>query len=215
MVITNLKQGVKNQNRVNVFVDGKFAFSLGVAQVVDLGVKVGVELSEERLEELKKASEFGKLYQRALEKALTRPHSEREMREYLSRKLRNSSSDALEGARPSLRFSEELFELLETVLRRLIAKGYVDDQRFAEYYVENRFVKKGVSRKRLAMELMKKGVAREIIDEVLDGRNDEAEILKMIAKKRAKYDDEKLIAYLCRQGFAYDLAKRCVEGYRD
>ena len=137
------------------------------------------------------------------------------MREYLSRKLRNSSSDALEGARPSLRFSEELFELLETVLRRLIAKGYVDDQRFAEYYVENRFVKKGVSRKRLAMELTKKGVAREIIDEVLDGRNDEAEILKMIAKKRAKYDDEKLIAYLCRQGFAYDLAKRCVKGYRD
>ena len=91
----------------------------------------------------------------------------------------------------------------------------MDDQRFAEYYVENRFVKKGVSRKRLAMELTKKGVAREIIDEVLDGRNDEAEILKMIAKKRAKYDDEKLIAYLCRQGFAYDLAKRCVKGYRD
>ena len=71
MIITNIKQGLKKQNRVNVFVDGKFAFSLGVAQVVDLGVKVGVELSEERLEELKKASEFGKLYQRALEKALT------------------------------------------------------------------------------------------------------------------------------------------------
>lgn len=215
MVITNLKQGVKNQNRVNVFVDGKFAFSLGVAQVVDLGVKVGAELSAERLGELKKASEFGKLYQRALEKALTRPHSEREMREYLSRKLRNSSSDTLGGARLSLRSSEELSELLETVLRRLVAKGYVDDRRFADYYVENRFVKKGVSRKRLAMELMKKGVAREIIDEVLDGRNDEAEILKMIAKKRAKYDDEKLVAYLCRQGFAYDLAKRCVEEYED
>ena len=36
LLITNLKQGVKNPNRVNVFVDGKYSFSLDVAQVVDL-----------------------------------------------------------------------------------------------------------------------------------------------------------------------------------
>ena len=58
---------------------------------------------------------------------------------------------------------------------------------------------------------MKKGVSKEIIDEVLSGRNDEEEARKMIAKKRGKYDDEKLIAYLCRQGFSYDLVKRLVE----
>ena len=39
--ITELRQGVKNPNRVNVFVDGKYALSLDVAQVVDMGVKVG------------------------------------------------------------------------------------------------------------------------------------------------------------------------------
>ena len=76
--------------------------------------------------------------------------------------------------------------------------------------MENRFVKKGISKKRLKMELMKKGISKGIIDEVLDVRNDEEEIEKMIAKKRAKYDDEKLIQYLCRQGFSYDLVREKV-----
>ena len=95
-------------------------------------------------------------------------------------------------------------------MERLVNKSYLDDRKFAEFYVENRFVKKGVSRKRLKMELMKKGIDKQIIDEVLDERNDEEEIRKMVARKRAKYDDEKLIAYLCRQGFSYDLVKKIV-----
>ena len=106
------------------------------------------------------------------------------------------------------RVREEYSEFSEEILQRLIKKGYLDDYKFAEYYVENRFVKKGISKKRLRMELIKKGVAREIIDEVIDGRDDEEEIRKMIAKKRAKYDDEKLMGYLVRQGFSYDLVRR-------
>ena len=66
------------------------------------------------------------------------------------------------------------------------------------------------------MELMKKGVATEIVDEVLNGRNDEEEIRKMIARKKSKYDDpQKLIAYLCRQGFSYDLVQRLVKEVED
>ena len=200
MKITELKQGVKNPNRVNVFVDGKYEFSLDVAQVVDFKIKVGMEISPEQLLEFKKASEFGKLYQRALEKALTRPHSEREMRDYLCRKIYEKKLDK---------------EYIDRIIGRLIEKKYLSDFEFAKWYVENRFVKKGVSLKRLKMELMKKGVAAEIIDEVLDSseRNDEEEILKIIAKKRAKYDDEKLVQYLCRQGFSYQLVNELVQSY--
>ena len=97
--ITDLRQGVKNPNRVNVFVNGKFAFSLDVSQVVDYKLKVGKEISVAELEELKKASEFGKLYQRILEWVLMRPRSERETRDYLYKKLKTSSSDPLLRAR--------------------------------------------------------------------------------------------------------------------
>jgi len=220
--ITDLRQGVKNQNRVNVFVDSVYSFSLDISQVVDFHLKVGMEISSEQLDEFRRASEFGKLYQRTLEWVLTRPRSERETRDYLRRKLSKLSSDTLKGVtscafgeRPSLRSLDSLLELLPDIISRLKAHGYIDDYKFAEWYVENRFVKKGVSQKRLKMELMKKGVSSEIIEEVLSDseRNDEDEIRKIIAKKRAKYDDEKLIQYLCRQGFSYqqvqDLVRSC------
>ena len=225
--ITELRQGVKNPNRVNVFIDGKYALSLDVAQVVDMGVKVGETVTADELAEMKKASEYGKLYQRTLEWVLTRPHSVRETRDYLIRKLKISSSDTLRS-RPSLRgslapsllvsrerSSEDIFELLEMIIERLSQKGYLDDRRFAEWYVENRFVKKGVSQRRLKMELMKKGIARDIIDDVIDGRDDEEELRKMIDKKRAKYTEEKLIAYLVRQGFSYDLVRKLVSEIED
>ena len=198
MEITDLRQGVKKPNRVNVFVDGKFSFSLDIAQVVDLGIKVGLALSAEKLEELKRASEFGKLYQRALEWALVRPRSEKEVRDYLYKKVFERKLDK---------------SYIDLIVARLKEKKYLDDMVFAKYYVENRFVKKGISRRRLSLELVKKGVAKEIIAEVLDGRNDEEEILKMIAKKRARYDDEKLINYLCCQGFSFELVRNLVRDY--
>lgn len=192
--ITDIKQAVRNENRVNIYVNGKYAFSLDISQVVELKVKVGRELTKEEFSELKQASEFGKMYQRALEWVLVRPRSRRELRDYLMRRLKKE------------------IKLSETVMNRLVERGYVDDEKFARYYVENRFVKKGVSERRLRQELAQKGVAREIIDEVLNRseRNERDEIHKMILRKRARYDDEKLIAYLCRQGFSYELVKEMV-----
>lgn len=221
--ITDIRQGVKSPNRVNVFVDGKYSFSLDISQVVDLKLKVGREISEEELAEYKRASEVGKMYQRTLEWVLIRPRSERETKDYLGRKLRMPSSGrsllpSSRGSSLSPRsdcgfHSEDIAEFSQTIIDRLVSKGYIDDGKFARYYVENRFVKKGISRKRLKMELLKKGISKEIIDEVVDIRNDEEEILKIIAKKRSKYDDEKLIQYLCRQGFPYQLAQSLVLGY--
>ena len=228
LIITDLRQGAKNPDRVNVFVNNRFSFSLDISQVVDLGVKKGLTISSEQLEEFKKASEFGKLYQRTLEWVLMRPHSKKETRDYLYRKLRQSSSDALVSARRhgrdfallapvvARRSSEDISKLSDKIIARLQSKGYIDDRKFAEYYAENRFVKKGVSRRRLEMELKKKGVSSDIISEVLDdgGRDEREEILKMIKRKRAKYDtDEKLIAYLVRQGFSYSLVREVVESF--
>ena len=102
---------------------------------------------------------------------------------------------------------------IEIIVNKLKKKKYLNDSLFAEWYVENRFVKKGISKKRLKMELAKKGIASEIIEKVLDARNDEEEILKIIAKKRSKYDDDKLIQYLCRQGFEYQLAQNLVRDF--
>lgn len=206
--ITGLTAQVKDANRLNVFVDGKYSFSLDIAQVVDLGLKVGQGVDDEKLAELKRESEFGKVYVRALEYVLVRPRSGREVRDYLYKKTidRRGKDGVLKGG-VSKAVTERVFD-------RLVEKGHIDDEKFARYYVENRFVKKGISEKRMKMELKKKGVEASVIEDVLSdvGRDDRVEIEKMVEKKRARYDDEKLVAYLVRQGFDYELVKEVVFG---
>ena len=84
--VTDLRPGVKDKNRVNVFLGGRFAFSLTINQVSDFGIRVGKVYTREQINEFQSASDFGKLFQRTLEYAFTRPHSEREIRNYLRRK---------------------------------------------------------------------------------------------------------------------------------
>lgn len=213
--ITDIKQAVKNENRVNIFVNGKYAFSLDVAQVVDLKIKKGQIITDADLEKYKNASEFGKLYQRTLEWVLVRPRSIREVRDYLFKKsiqpIRSKDPETQKTVlkKPTI----DRTQFTDRIIERLIEKGYLDDERFAKYYVENRFVKKGISKKRLQLELAKKGVAKEVIDQVLDIRNDEEEIKKIIAKKANRYDEEKLINYLIRQGFPFETVRSLVRDF--
>ena len=75
----------------------------------------------------------------------------------------------------------------------------------------------GISRRRLSLELRQKGVADEIIAQTLQDseRSDAAEIQKVILNKRRRYpDDQKLLAYLQRQGFSYQEARTGIERYK-
>jgi len=208
MKISALKAQTRDKNRVNVFVDGAYSFSLDVMQVVELGIKSGNDYSEDELTSLKNESLYGKLYTRSLEYALVRPRSLREMRDYLYKKTRATRTkmgDIKEGVSP---------ELTQRVYERLIENGYLNDEKFARFWVDNRNVRKGTSIRKLTSELQSKGVDASIIEKVLShsGRSDDEEIQKIIAKKASKYDDErKLIAYLIRQGFRYDDIKQGLE----
>lgn len=201
MIITAIGVQARNKDRVNVLVDGKYRFSLDMFQVVELGIKVGKSYDEAELVALERESQFGKIYGRALEYCLSRPHSAREVRDYLYRKTRptRQKDGELKAGTPP--------EITERVFNRLLDKGYIDDRKFAHFWIENRFVRKGISRRKLIAELMKKGVDMAIIQAELSDseRSDKVEIKKIIEKKRSKYSDEqKLIVYLTRQGFSYD-----------
>lgn len=212
--VTKMTPGVRDPNRVNIFLDGHFAFSLDVNQVVDAGVKIGYKVTAERLEELRHMSEFGKLYQRTLEWVLTRPHSVREARDYLRRRQIKRRMLNRQRAREEKRPLAEIEDgTMQLVLERLIEKKYLNDQKFAEFYVENRYVRRGISHKRLKMELQKKGVSPELISAAMTKvqRDENEEIFKVIAKKRKKYNDFQLIGYLTRQGFNFQQAKDAVE----
>lgn len=212
MKITGITAQQKDRDRVNVMVDGKYRFSLDILQVADLGIRVGKEYTDQELLELETESQFGKLYTRALEYCLMRPHSMREVRDYLYRKTRDTltkTGQIKKGVTP---------ELTNRVFDRLLEKGYVDDEKFARFWVENRNLTKGASERKIVSELRSKGVASSIIERFVSEspRNDEEELQKVIAKKRARYsDDQKFMQYLARQGFSYDDIKQALSSDDD
>ena len=206
MIVTALTVQQRDPNRINVMIDGKYRLSLDVFQLTSLGIKVGRNYSEQELADLEAESQFGKLYARTLDYCLMRPHSAREVRDYLYRKTRTAKVKSRRTGeikdRPGVSIA-----ITDRVFNRLVEKGYVDDEKFARFWVENRNQTKGASRRKLQAELAAKGVDRTIIERQLatTERTDENELKKIIAKKRSRYPDEqKLMHYLARQGFSYD-----------
>jgi regulatory protein len=204
MKITAITAQIRDKDRVNVMVDGKFRFSLDILQLGDLGIRVGREYTEAEMLALEEESQFGKIYTRALEYALARPRSAKEIRDYLYRKTRDTrtkTGQIKKGASS---------ELTKRVFDRLASKGYIDDEKFARFWTQNRNQIKGISQRKLQAELRAKGIEPGIINRLLseNERSDSDELQKVIAKKRNRYtDDQKFMAYLVRQGFSYDDVK--------
>ncbi len=212
MKITDISLQAKNKDRVNVSVDGTYAFSLDVYQVGELGVRVGREYEEEELADLLNESQFGKTYARALEYCLMRPHSSKEVKDYLWRKTRSSlkkNGSKREGITQAI---------ADRVYDRLKDKGYINDDAFARYWVEHRNQTKGSSKRKLINELRVKGVAVDSIEQAFQqsSRNDSDELQKILTKKRLKYDsEEKLLNYLARQGFSYGDIRAALDSTRE
>jgi regulatory protein len=193
VIVTNLSQQKRDNNRVNVYVDGVYSFALSVAAIVDLKIKVGLEIDELFIKNAKKLSDDEKRKFKALEWLLMRPRSKREFADYLRRK---ECDEALSGSLKHY-FTE---------------KGLLNDLAFANWWIEQRLAKNR-SERFIRAELAKKGVQKQIVDEAFLGR-DSSEVKKLnsvIQKKRHKYSDErKLIEYLLRQGFVYSDIKEAL-----
>lgn len=196
MKITKIQPAVKTAGRYNIFVDEQYSFSLDENQLLDQKLKTGFEISKKQLDELKGESEYGKAYARALELILSRPRSEKEMKDYAWRK----------------KWDEQLSD---RVLGKLRDKGYLDDEKFAQFWLRARTGGKPRSKRKISAELSQKGVKREIVDKVLQGYDDEDEmsaLRKLVDKKRGKYSDEqKFMVYLAGQGFSYDMIKQALD----
>lgn len=205
MKITALSVQQKNHNRINILIDGRYRFSLDVAQIIDLGVKVGNEYSEVEIQKLEGEGQYGLLYARALEYCLVRPRSSKEMKDYFFRKRKTR--------KVRIRQTGEIKEVqgvsesaVQRAYDRLIERGYIDDDKFTRYWLLNRKTKIGMSKRMIKKELLSKGIEESKIEMFLaaSNRSDEEEIKKFINKKQVRYKDpKKLFQYLLRQGFSY------------
>jgi regulatory protein len=194
MKITAIKQQVKKPERVSIFVDGNYEFSLSLDELVRHKLKNGSELDKTDVKKFKRISADGKLRARSLEWLLNRPHSEREFRDYLYKKK----------VEP---------EQIDSLVSEMTDKGYLDNTKFAAWFTELQ-ARRGKSDRAIRAELFKKGIGREQADEAVEtNTGDELARLKaMIEKKRKlsryKNDPQKLAKYLTSQGFGWSLVKQ-------
>jgi regulatory protein len=193
MKITALKQQIKNPERVSIFVDNKYEFSLSLDELVKYKLKNNQEFDKHDIKKFKKISADGKLRGRALEWLMNRPHSEREFRDYLYRKK----------AEP---------EQIESLVVEFTEKGYLDNTKFAAWFTELQ-ARRGKSDRAIRSELFKKGIGREAVDQTLEeGAGDETARLKATIDKKSKLsryknDPQKLAKYLTSQGFSWQAVK--------
>jgi len=195
MIITAIKQQVKRAGRYSVYVDGKFAFGLSEAALLESRLASGQEINAEQFKKLKKDAGLDKAYGNALRYVVMRPRSEWELHDYFRRKDIDEDAAA-------------------QITDRLRNLDLLNDVAFARAWVSNRRLLKTMSKRKLILELKQKHVSEDIIREVLeeDTTDEKDAIKKLIEKKRNHYpDDQKLLQYLARQGFRYEDIKSALQ----
>jgi len=195
--ITDITRQRRAETRYSVYVDGRYAFALTDLELSTSGLRPGQELTSAEVERYQKQEGETKAYMAAIRYLGTRPHSKREIRDFLQRK--NYTDAAVDAA-----------------LERLGQLRLIDDEQFAAAWIADRQALRPRSRRRLASELASKGVSREDIQVQLEGLGEEAELqsaLMVVRKKRRlpQYaDPEKLFGYLMRQGYSPEISQRAL-----
>jgi regulatory protein len=197
LIITDIQQQKKNQDRYSIFIDGAYSFSLPTDDVLDAKLHKGQELTASDVKKFEKKSQDSLLIARAVEKALRRPHSRHEMSTYL--KLRGAEAD-----------------LIEYCLAKLEARALVNDAAFVEYWASMRR-RRNKSDSYIRAELLSKGVDKDVLESFFSDNQEDpkARILRLIEKKRNQYEQQKLIAYLQRQGFRYSDIQDALNSLKD
>ncbi|MBC7222755.1 MAG: RecX family transcriptional regulator [Anaerolineae bacterium] len=187
--ITRLRFQKKNPDRVNVYLDGAYAFSLPAVEAARL--RKGQVLTDEEVQALQDLGAFQRAYDQALRFLSYRPRSEREIRQYLQRK-----------GEPEGR--------IEAIVARLKERQWLDDAAFARFWVENRRSFRPRGRRALRWELRQKGVDEAIIEAALADVDSEAEAADLALRQAARWKGldyrtfrQRMLGYLTRRGFDY------------
>nr|WP_316617083.1 regulatory protein RecX [uncultured Ruminococcus sp.] len=197
MKITDIRPRRKGLSAV--YIDGDYALSLDTQTLLEHRIDIGREFDDEELHDLIESSNERRAKEKALWLISYRSHSKKELRDKISRTCDRQSA--------------------EKAVERMEELGLVNDRDYAERCAQTLIFTKHMSKRGAAMELRRKGIESEIIDEVLDDIEvDEREqIQAVIERKYPKIDDEKIrrraVAALQRLGYGWEDIKAVIESF--
>ena len=185
-----------DKKRRKVYIDGQYAFPLYLSELRKYNIETGATLKESVYDDICSLL-MRRVRERILYLIADYDRSEQNIRQKIS----------MAGYRGS--FVDDAIDSLKEY-------GYIDDLRFARYYAESMRDTKGRSAFAISRSLYEKGISRDVIDTVMGELDidEEAQILKALSSRGYNEDNireiddkerHKLISFLMRKGFSYDL----------
>lgn len=198
--ITAIKRQIKNPQRLNIYLDGTYSFSLALETAVSHRLKPNLQLTDDQIRVLMGDGEQQRIWENVQKFISLRPRSEREIDQWFKRK----------------QVPDAVITPLKDKLHRL---ELINDQQFASWWVEQRLNFRPRGQQALRFELQTKGISSDIIAKVLSQLPDQHQTIKHIAERKLatlqrfdpRQQKQKLAAFLQRRGYTYSQIKPVID----
>ena len=199
--ITSIEPQKRRQGRFNIYVEGKFSFAADENMLAKNMLIVGKSLSADQIEKLTKENEAGKLFDAALRFLSYRQRSEKEVKDFLVKKIARIENIKFYQASQS--------PVISQIITRLKKQSFLNDEEFAEWWVKARTGSQPKGPYVIRMELLRKGVDKEIVEKAISKITNQKELgSKVIEKKLVIWKTltnlelkKKIYEHLARRGF--------------
>lgn len=195
--ITDIIQGKRDPNSVNLYLDGEYYSNIPIDFVVEYSLSKGKELSDDDLKLLDYGTVRSKAYKFMLESLSRKLSSIKDMRDKLTEKGYPRS-------------------VIDEVIEKGKEYGYLDDAEYAKAYVEFNSKRKGEMR--IKQELSQHGISGEIVDDLdfdidVERRNavEEAKKYSRGLDLSEPKDKNKLIRHMLYKGYKWDIINYSIE----
>lgn len=211
MKVTALEIQKRDSSRLNMYIDEDFFCGISLNVVAQFGIYQGKELLEDDLKKILKAELKTRFFDRAVSYLVRSPKTEFQVRRYLKDLAFKKKGKWFEDIS-----KEDISEIEEFVIKKLLEYEYLNDEKYAQLFVESRIKYKPRGKNILFGELISKGVSKDIVEKVLSEMlGDEYSILVATYRKRFKdenisFEDRKKIDFLRRKGFNWDLIENFI-----
>ncbi|MBI3385201.1 RecX family transcriptional regulator [Candidatus Gottesmanbacteria bacterium] len=218
MQITALVFQKNNPKRVNLSVDGKFLVGMSAELAISLKLKVRMVLNSDQINDLVLNSLKEILLDSALYFLSVRPRSQKEV----ETRLKNKIAKIKLKTRDLNLDSQKCEKLISEVIIKLKNLGHINDEDFIKWWFRQRQEFRAKSLRAIKIELLQKGVAKKLIDEVLKDKDTSANELSMaldlLTKRLPRWQGldknakkEKIYRFLLQRGFDYETIKTAID----
>jgi regulatory protein len=197
--ITSIEPQVKDKNRCNVYIDGRFYCGIKLEVAIKYHLKVGLNIEKSQLDEIQLETEKAQAVDKAMTHLSASMKTSKQMSDFLAKKGYTQA-------------------VIDYVLEKFNYYELLDDYAYCKAYANS---VKGKGKKMIERDLIKRGADQSAIEKALDEVEEDGEEVKQLlqkymrGKEPTKENLYKGFKYLLSKGYDYEVAKKALQSLGD